>query len=226
MIRKFLISLSLLTVLGSQAATKHNEYFSIDNVTLNADGEGEVIVSFNTEYAKVNGIQMDFYFPEGFEIEKNSRSGKYVVNFYNGDEEDSVTYDHNASVGYNKASDDSYFFRIVGISTSNTFVLPGYHPLFHFNIIAPEGFKQPAEVTVSNIIVGGNTEDPVSRHCDNVTFTVIPDIATGIDEIELPTVSEDEIGAEEEIFDINGFKVSRPLAPGIYIINGEKVLIP
>lgn len=223
MIRKFILSLISLTVLGASAATKYNEYFNVDPnpVVIGSNGMGEVIVWFNTEYDMVNGFQMDVYLPEGFEIEQNKRTGTYLVNFYNGDTEDSVTYDHTSTVGHNQDADGNWYYRIIGVSMNAIWVLPGYHALFHYNIIAPEGFIDSAEAHVTNIVVGGVTADPVSRHPDDFTFEISDDSATtGVEQI-----SVDNFVGDDVIYDLNGRRVNNTTAPGIYIVNGEKRII-
>lgn len=214
-----LIALAFAAVAAQgQTLNKFNEYFEVDTVKLDDDGIGTVKVYFNTDCDYVDGIQLQIYLPDGFTIEKNKRSGKYVVTFENGDDDDAVTYDHAADVRFHESADGDYY-SMIGDSPTITYMLPGYHLLFTFKITAPDDFKGETEGHLKDLRIGGVMKDPVTRFAPDVNFIIkaAPDV-TGIMESIMD-------GADEVIYDLRGNRVSRPLAPGVYIINGEKKLI-
>ncbi len=213
---KFAI-LAAVACMPAVAMADDSEYFHVPNVQLNDKGEGTVEVYLNTASDKVNAFDLNIYLPGGCVIEKNSR-GKYV--FTHGDEE--ILGDRSTQCTYYEKKDPPYF-RIVDVSVAGDYILPGDHMVFKFNITAPEGYDTAEEGHLGEICIGGTTSDPVSRHPADAYFTVIPyDSSTsGIGNVMVDAAGEEE----ETIFDLMGRKYNRPLLPGVYIINGQKVAV-
>lgn len=58
------------------------------------------------------------------------------------------------------------------------------------------------------------------KHPD-VEFAIAPyDVSTGIEGVQVENTENQEI-----IYNLQGMRVERPLAPGIYIINGQKTAV-
>ena len=174
MIKKlFLMMLALAAgaMVNAQELNQYQEYMEVPNVQINENGEGQVDVYFNTTSDRVDGMQLRITLPEGLTIKKNSR-GNYAFTFYNGD--DAMTYDHGGTAMYHETEDEGNFYQMVLDSPSHTSMLPGYGLLFSFTVVADDTFVAPAEARFWEIIVGGNIDEPVSRYCPDVTFTITP----------------------------------------------------
>lgn len=207
------MSLLLMAMIPQHAMANDPDdylYLSPDEIQLNKDGVGTVVVWLNTNVTEYNAFIMNLYLPEGFTVEKNSR-GKY--NFVWNTEEE-VVVNHGFTVGEH----DGYL-RLVAASMSADCILPGDHWLFKFNIQAPEGYTGDGEVAFRGIEFAEGTIR--NHYFDDVEAPIRPyGYTTGLDEV----IGNVEDGTEV-IYNLQGIRVARPLAPGIYIINGAKTLV-
>lgn len=195
------------------AMAEDNDCITVDPVRLDENGKGTVVVNLDTYVDDYNGFQMDIYLPEGFSIEKNAR-GNYVFTF---NKEEGVVEDHTMA-----PADREGFVRIIGFSLTASYILPGNHWLFKFNITAPEGYNAETDAKISNIVFGsGDTADTATDHkMPEVSFAVMPyESTSGVEDVAVET------DGEEVIYNLQGIRMERPLAPGIYIINGTKTRV-
>lgn len=213
MIRIFLIisALVMATAVHIKAqTTTDDEYFHVPEVQIGADGKGTVEVWLNTPNDDVTEFQMDIYLPPGFTITKN-RAGNFIFTF---NTDDDVTVDHTMASGYHENGD---FTRIVGATFSQTAFLPGDHKFFSFTIVAPEGFDKPAEASLRKVLIARDDEP----YKGPINFTIVPyNYTTGVDEVTADNDMDDK-----PVYDLQGRRVSRPLAPGIYVSDGHKFIV-
>ena len=185
-------------------------YLSPDEIQLNEDGVGTVTVWVNTYITNYNSIMMDLYLPEGFTVEKNNR-GKYKFT-WNPD----VVEDHSFTTGEHDG-----FIRMFAFSPSASYILPGDDWLFKFNIQAPEGYTGHGVLAFKNIeFYAGTTDTHKFDEIEAPIYSHDYDPTTGLDEV----IGNVEDGTEV-IYNLLGIRVTRPLAPGIYIVNGVKTLV-
>ena len=199
-------------------------YFDGDIVmVLPETNTGTITMWFNNETPDFNAFIMDFYLPEGFTIEQNKR-GNYIVS-YNNDE------DTGKAFGYTTTVTDRMnegFYRFVGLSMEKDPLETGNDWFFRFNIVPPEGWadKQefsPASVRRIEIASGYTAQTAKTHYMPDINFKIAPQsILTGIENISVETPATD---GEEVIYNLQGMRVERPLAPGIYVINGKKELV-
>lgn len=206
---------ALVGLCGTQPAVAQTEdpdiMYMPEEVTLNENNEAEVEVYLNTTETEYNAFEMNIYLPSNIEIMKNSR-GKYMFTFNTPD----VIYDHSAAV--EKYPD---YYRAVCCSLSSSFIAPGDNLIFTFRIKALEPFTEPLEAHIQDIMyASGVTAETAKGHfMEPCYFTIKPyNVSTGIEDVA--TESDDET-----IYTLEGLSVKRPLMPGVYIINGKKVLV-
>lgn len=202
------VAMTAISILAQ--VTTDDEYFHVPDVQIGADGKGIVEVWLNTPNEDVTEFQMDIYLPEGFTITKN-RAGNYIFTF---NTEDDVTVDHSMASGYHE---NGNFYRIVGLTMSQSAFLPGDHKFFWFTIVAPVNFEQPAEASLRKVLIARDDEP----YKGPINFTILPyNTVTGINDV---TADTDQ--SEMPVYDLQGRKVGQPLAPGIYISNGQKFIV-
>lgn len=199
-------------------------YFDCSIVmVLSQTNMGTITVWFNNETPDFNSYMMDFYLPEGFTIEKNKR-GNYIVT-YNNDENTGKAFGYTTTVTDRM---NEGFYRFVGLSMEKDPLETGDDWFFRFNIIAPEGWADkhelsPASVRKIEIASGYTVQTAKTHYMPDIDFEIGPQsILTGVENISVETPATD---AEEVIYNLQGLRVERPLAPGIYIINGKKELV-
>lgn len=192
-------------------ANDPEDYMYVNDVILDNTGVGTVTVYLKTNVEEYNSFMMDLYLPEGFTIVKN-RAGKYAFT-WNNDEETGSVVDHTM----NSADKDGYI-RLLGASLSASYILPGDNWIFSFKVQAPDDFKTIAEASFKKIEFAEGEKQV--HYFDDVNFTIRPKILTGVED-----VTYDADGEDEFIYNLQGIRVNKPLAPGIYIINGKKQLV-
>ena len=219
------ILISALSILAgfpwsAEAENTYVELFINPETIQVVEGKANVEVWYDTDITTLNAFDLRMYVPEGFTIETNSR-GKYVFTL-NPDED--VVYDHQLQAAPHLDGEDPYY-SIVGLSMTNSYLGTGRQMLFSVNLIAPEDFTYanfPTGVkgTLGNITMAENRNmDPIGHYPEEANFTILPkDFTTGIKEPEI-------YQSDDLIYNLEGLRVYPPLAPGFYIINGEKILV-
>ena len=196
------------------ALAQYSTTVTVDPVQIGEDGTGTVVVNLDTDVTDYNAFEMNIYLPEGFTIE-NEKEGDNV--YY------TFTFSNRAPSHQITANATASYTRIVGCSLQNRTIKAGTGKLFEFNIIAPEGFAAEAEGSLQKIgFASGNTPTTAVMHwLPDATFAVMPyDGGTsGVEDVAVET------DGEEVIYNLQGIRMERPLAPGIYIINGTKTRV-
>lgn len=188
------------------------------------NGKGTVEVWYETDIPTLNAFDFRLYLPKGFDLAKNSR-GSYEKFVINPDED--VVYNHSISAAGHLDAEEPYV-TFVGLSTTNDYLGTGRHWLFSFNVTAPDDFTAAnfplgAEARIGNMTIASNSPSGVISYHPSTSFVFAPgNVLTGVENV---SVEGNADNGEEEIYDLHGIRMQRPLQPGIYIINGEKVAV-
>ncbi len=220
-----LVALSPLLACAAGGDDSRPDYLHVPDVTLDAAGKGTVGVHLNTYVVEYNSFMMDIYLPDGFTIDKNVR-GKYEFKF---NTEEGVVVDHTMTSADHAATDEhSAFVRVVAFSISMSYILPGDNLLFSFGITAPEGYRHAENGAIKAIdFAEGSTLETANDHIlPDVSFTIIPDPTTGVENVGVDDGSV-------TVFNLQGVELLRDapatslgsLPAGLYIVNGEKRLV-
>lgn len=205
------------------SALDPDDYMYVPDVKLNEDGSGTVVVRVKTNVEEYNTIMMNIYLPNGFTIEK--RRDKYVFTW---NTEDDVVYDHAPTTldhpTANEDPDGEKYIGFLAFSITNSYILPGDNWLYKFNIQAPEGYDETDFGYFKKIAF---SEGLVADHYfDDVKYAIIPyKLWTGVEDVCVDGTEE-----AEEVYDLNGRRVSGPVTPGFYIVRRgdttRKVAVP
>lgn len=200
-------------------------YVNPTEISADEKGIARVEVWLDTNCKELNSFQMQIRLPEGFSIQKNSR-GKYVIT---PSTDEDVIYSHQFQTSDHDTDTNDPYINLTATSLNLDFLGTGNNMLFWFNVVAPEDFtpeKYPEGVScnISNIGVAQNLggTNVVPHYSPTSYFTILP-YSEGSD-VDDVMVDEDGDG-DEEIYDLRGVRVHRPLAPGYYIINGTKTAV-
>lgn len=226
-ITKKQIFASILGLLSFGAAAQDTDvtvFVNPQNIYVGEDGMAKVEIWYDSQLDHLNTFDFNIYIPEGFEIEKNSRGNyKFTLN-----PDEDVVYDHSIAAGEHFNDPKNCYYTIVGGSTGNNYLGVGRNMIFWFNLVAPktftaEAFPQGVECHLGKISITNNVLDengyPTGYYPADFYFKIIPQgVETGVNEVNVE-------GEEDAIYDLSGLRVYPPLAPGVYISNGEKILV-
>lgn len=190
--------------------------------------EAELKVYLQNETEDFNAFMLDIFLPEGFSIAKNTRGNSYKITF-NRDGDDTKTWDHVATVGDNS---DYGYFRILGYSSTQTTILPSNPDkpeadwLMTITLSAPSDFSSNGSVTdvsVKNIEFSSVSNTVSPHYFPDTHFTLLNEAQlSGVEDV---IVDEKGKFGYDGSYDLYGRKVDGALVPGIYIVNGRKVLV-
>ena len=232
--KKYIFAAATIMMLGAASAFAQDDnerqldsegkenYFYVDGdciVYSSQNNQGVLRIHMDNETPDLNSMMFDIYLPEGFSIAKNSR-GSYMATYNNGD--DNKTYNHSARV-----TDNGDFFRIIGFSITGDPILTGDDLLLTITIQAPDTYTNGSpsyKGSIKNIEIASQSNTVNPHYFPDVTFTIMTEqIANGIDDVMIGT----EGLYPEGIYDLYGRKLNpdKALTPGVYIIDGEKVLV-
>lgn len=197
-------------------------YVPSNTLLIDSEGKGELEIWLDNETEDFNTYIFDLYLPEGFVVEKNARLGyanSVVPN--NGTTDDAKTVNHGITVGEHEG-----FYRVLGTSIGGIPILSNNDKLLTITVVAPEDFvptRAGAAGSVKNIEIAAGVTGATPHYFPDINFTVDRDFSTGVEGVEVDGFN----GYPEGIFDIQGrpIKADGELAPGIYIINGKKVIV-
>lgn len=224
--KKQIILASVLGLLSFEAAAQDTDvtvFVNPKEITVE-DGKAKVEIWYDSELEKLNAFNLNLYVPEGFTIEKNSRgSYKFTLN-----PDEQVIYDHTLAVGDHLDNTEDPYYTIVGFSGQNNYLGVGRHMMFWFNLIVPETFTAEAypnglechlgKIHITNNIVDENGY-PQGYDPADFYFTILPhNPGTGVTEVTVD-------GVDDAIYNLHGLRVYPPLAPGVYITNGKKIMV-
>lgn len=216
---------SILGLLSFGAAAQDTDvtvFVNPSDITVE-NGKARIEIWYESDLDRLNWFNFDIYIPKGFEIEKNSRDQyKFTVN-----PDEDVVYNHGITAGEHFEDADNPYYTIMAGSMSNAYLAPGKNMVFWFSLIVPESFTAEAypegaechlgKISITNNIVDENGY-PQGYHPADFYFRINPDIITGIDGATVD-------GEDDAIYNLNGLRVYPPLAPGVYISNGEKIIV-
>lgn len=201
--------------------------FTIPNVEFNEKGVATVNVYFQTEIPDYCGLMMDFIMPTEYKIESDSQGVICTVdpNFsrrYNF----AAIADRTTLSGVDYAEQGLHFYRFVGFGPVPTTAEKKL--FFSFNILAPATNQRPDKAFTVNVehieFSPKHGDEPAYKNTfPDMEFTVNPyNAQTGVENVEIDHVNDGII------YDTLGHKLGTDpteLQPGIYILNGEKILI-
>lgn len=226
--KRFLISAITALILGSAPALAEDStganndfYVEDDPVLLNPNtNQGNLRLRLNNETDNFNGFQFDLYLPTGFFIPTNNR-GVFRITLNKGNDDDDKMYDQNVSAGYRDDANPP-FYRVMVSSLTNSPILTGDDWLVNVLIQCPEGWCTPppqhAKAEINNIIFSEGFNPAIQHDMSDLEFDITPNPGiVGVEDVEADAAGKDVI------YDIHGRRVEGSLAPGVYIINGEKV---
>lgn len=221
LIYSIIASAAMMSAPAAVALENYVGFFINPIVVEVEDGIGTVDVWCETDITTLNAFNFNLYLPKGFEIEKDSWGDyDFIVN--------NKVSRHTISAAPHLDATEPYY-TIVGMNMNNRYIATGRNLLFSFNVTAPDDFTAAnfplgAEARIGDMTIAENSTSGVISHHPFASFVLAPgNMLTGIENV---TVDGDGDGdGEEVIYDLRGIRVYRPLQPGLYIINGEKVAV-
>lgn len=211
-----------LTAMGEDAEPG---VFTIPDIKFDETQRAEVQVYFQSEIEGYNGLQMEFWMPAEYTVESDSYGYVYDVNsrFVRG--YSFAVADRTHTSDPNLVEEGMHFYKFVGFAAR-----PIPHPcdglFFSFPILGPveNPSSENVVVQVKHIEFSpkqGNNPAYLNTFPD-MEFSIAPYVQTGVEEV---TVSPAGNGL---IYDTQGRCLGTDrssLRPGIYIIDGAKVLV-
>lgn len=195
------------------------DYIYVPEVIVSDDGKATVEVWLNTYVEQYNTFVMDIYLPEGFTIDKDRR-GNYA---FKPNTADDVLYDHTFST---KDYDD--YVRIVALSMTKSYILPGNNMIFSFGISGPADYNQWGTGWIRKPQFAEDIDDTAIDHdLADTSFAVHPLGMTGVEDVasaDAGTVTVYNLQGIVLLRDANPSAV-RTLPPGLYIVNGRKTFV-
>lgn len=229
--KKFLLSLtvSICPFIGAYA-----DNFAVETTdrlrvwaefpdVIDADGESVFYIKVfehDDDDLDYTAFNMEFILPMGFKINQVKDGRRLVDDIY-------LTERADATHSISCALKDGYDLRIIATSSKNYNFFPDdeegnpLDELFTVGLIAePTLASGKYTVTMEGIkfcLSNADARIPAQAPVE-YTITVSNPNATGIDAVESPDATE------EECYDLQGRRVTRATAPGLYIVNGVKVI--
>lgn len=230
--KRFIIGVALATALcGQVCAQNMNEKDSYSEDNYVYVYPASIYIESNTYQGKIeiwldnvtdnfNSYMMDLYLPEGFTIAKQSGTDDFEIKA-----DSSKTPNHSIRVGEREG-----FYRIIGFALSG-YIQTGDGVLLTATIEAPDTFNSlsaVAEGRLENISIAAGSGTELSHTFPNVTFPIEYRTVTGLHNVETSGIH-----LPADVFTVQGVCVKRyasqgdidTLVPGIYIINGKKVIV-
>lgn len=226
--KKQIILASILGLLSFGAAAQDTDvtvFVNPKEITVE-DGKAKVEIWVDSQLDHLNAFDFQLFVPEGFEIEKKKNGTyKFTVN-----PDESMELDHAITAGEHFEDPTNPYYKFVGVSMTNTYLPQGRNMVFWFNLTVPETFTTEAypngaECHLGNITIVDNVPkdgggfNPTGYHPADFYFTILPhNPGTGVTEVTVD-------GVDDAIYDLHGLRVYPPLAPGVYITNGKKIMV-
>ena len=210
-----------VATLAANAQDPDLRFFANPDNIEESDGLAEVNIWYDTTITNLNALQFDVYLPDGFTVEKDEDG------YYDPVTNTAVSRDYTFTVALNEPQGEDPFYRFVGLSPQNRYLKAGNNRLVTFNIVVPSDFTAAnypssagVECRVANFVVAENADEVLRHEPEDFTFTIRPKgVPTGV------TIIDAQEQGEDVIYNLQGIRVERPLAPGFYIINGEKTMV-
>lgn len=198
---------------------KRPDYIYVPEVIVGDDGKATVEVWLNTYVQQYNSFAMNVYLPEGFEIDKDRR-GNYA---FKPNTADDVLYDH----AFSSLAKDGYV-RLVAVSTTLSYILPGNNMIFSFGITGPANYDKWGTGWIRKPQFAEDIDDTAIDHnLADTSFAVHPLGMTGVEDVasaDAGTVTVYNLQGIVLLRDADPSAV-RTLPPGLYIVNGRKTFV-
>lgn len=169
---------------------------SLSDMTVNANGEGELIVNLINKDRSYTGLQFDLYLPEGIQL--NTETAEAVG--------------HHHGIWAQKHADG--YYRVVCSSMMNDELNEG--AVMRLQVKATNNMQGAYHVQADNVVL---SDANAQRHeaANAGAQLIIGDEATGI-------VSVETAKQLKNVYDMQGRRVNA-VKKGIYMVNGKKVVV-
>lgn len=179
-----------------QNSISYPKMIALSDVTLNENGEGELLVSFTNRDKAYSGMQFDLYLPEGIML----------------NEEETEATSHRHSVWLQKHADG--FYRIVCSSMMNAELTEGV--VIRLQVNAAENKQSNYQVMANNVILSDINAQRQEAANTKALMTVSSE-TTGITTI-------DASQQQKTVYDMQGRRTNA-VKKGVYVVNGKKVVV-
>lgn len=204
-------------LLSAMSVMAQSESVSVSDFSINAGEQTKVDFNLTNPTNKYCALQFDLFLPTGITIPTSARTGLLLVSL-NNDEETGRTVDHTAAV--DKAANGSYRFVISSMTNKEFYESAGAIGTITLECDADVA-AGTYEGSLENVIVVKADETKVTL--DKATFNVTVVNTTGIKGVSMDSPTD--------VFDVKGNKVKsnattlNGLQKGVYIVNGQKVVV-
>jgi len=177
-------------------AAAYPKMIGLSDVTLNENGEGELLVSLNNSDNAYSGMQFDLYLPEGILL----------------NEEEAIATSRHHGVWAQKHAEG--FYRVVCSSMMNTELTEGI--AISLQLKAADSMQGNYQVMAENIVLSDVNAQRHEAANANALLTVGSE-TTGIISIEAAK-------QQKSVYDMQGRRVN-DVKKGVYVVNGKKVVV-
>lgn len=177
-------------------AAAYPKMIGLSDVTLNENGEGELLVSLNNSDNAYSGMQFDLYLPEGILL----------------NEEEAIATSRHHGVWAQKHAEG--FYRVVCSSMMNAELTEGI--AISLQLKAADSMQGNYQVMAENIVLSDVNAQRHEAANANALLTVGSE-TTGIISIEAAK-------QQKSVYDMQGRRVN-DVKKGVYVVNGKKVVV-
>ena len=171
-------------------------HIGLSDISLNENGEGELIVNLFNKDRSYSGLQFDLYLPEGVLL--------------NVEGTEAVSRQHGIWIQQNATG----FYRIICSSLMNAELNEG--DLIRMQVKADDNMQGNYKVQANNVVLSDTNALRHEAANANAQLT-IGDETSGI-------VSVEDIKQLKNVFDLQGRRVNAT-EKGVYVVNGKKVVV-
>lgn len=186
-----------------------NTQLSSPNIKAAIGAKTQINIMFDSDASNLTAHQFVLSLPQGIQLENNDAEYSF---------EKSVRYtDNNQDIRI--VLTPSYTYSIISTSITAGAIIPGNGTLLTLNALVDEDMPEGNYEASLTRIVFSDT-DANELFLDDVRFNIFVTTAAGIDS---PIISQPS--TSNSIYNLQGQKINNQLPPGIYIINGRKIVI-